>query len=495
MNIKINEVIKTDVVVIGGGAAGTRAAIEAYDNGVNVVLIVKGEFARTGSSFSPLRGWGMQAAFGDASSDDSPEEHLKEILDAGLGMCDVKLARILTKESPQRVADMEKYGIDFERKDGSFVRQVGCFSKKPRAIVALDIENIRSKFKNEIMKRDIKVLENTMAVDLLTSDKSCFGALCIKSNGNMICIKAKSTILATGGSSTIFKSNLNSPELTGDGQIMALNAGAELFNIEFIQFIYVAYPVKCPFVERVLEFYPGIYNAHNKLYLVDYLPEGLRYEKVLESRARHGPFSSRSLSKYFDIATYKEIMKGNQSEHGGIYIDLSMVSKEKIEKYSFVRDWFEWLLAQGIDDFHRLEISPCAHAFNGGIRINERAETIVEGLFAAGEVIGGPHGADRLGGNMISLTQVFGARAGRYAAIRAKRTSNISWDEEVLNRKCLSIKKLTEVKNGIKPVEVDEKIKKLMWNNVAICRTKNRLIYALEEFEKIEERDLPNIYI
>ena len=496
-SVSLNEIISTDVLVIGGGAAGIRAAIEANDNGADVLLVVKGKFAKTGSSFfSLVHGWGIQAVFKDTNLDDSTEKHLEEILEAGLGMCDVKLARILVEEAPQRVMDLKRYGIEFKKENGEFVQQVGCFSKKPRAIAASDMKNIRSTFRNEIIKRNIKVLENTMVFDLLTINNTCVGALCIKDNGDIIAIKAKSTILATGGASTIFKNNLNSPELTGDGQIMAINAGAELLNMEFIQFIYgIVYPKKLLFAERVLEFCPKIYNRHNELYLEGYLPDSLEYEEVLKDRAKHGPFSSRSISKYFDIATYKEIMKRNCSEHGGVYIDLSAISNnKKMEKYPFTKDWIRWLFSQGIDPNSQiLEIAPHAHAFNGGVRVNERAETKVKGLFAAGEIIGGPHGADRLGGNMMSLTQVFGARAGKYAAIRSKKIKEIPWNEESIKRKYSSITKLTKAKNGIKPDKIDEEIKRLMWENVAICRNEKGLSKCIEKLEEIGNKYISNI--
>jgi len=494
--INLNEIISTDVLVIGGGASGIRAAIEAHDNGVKVLLVVKGKFARTGSSFFFLvHGWGIQAVFKDTNLDDSIEEHLKEILEAGLGMCDVKLARILVEEAPQRVTDLEKYGINFKKENGKFVQQVGCFSRKPRAIAASDMKNIRSTFKNEVVKRNIKVLESTMVFDLLTVNNTCVGALCIRDNGDIIAIKAKATILATGGASTIFKNNLNSSELTGDGQIMAFNAGAELLNMEFIQFIYgIVYPKKLLFAERLLEFYPRIYNKQDKLYLEDYLPDNLRYEDVLKDRAKHGPFSSRSISRYFDIATYKEIIRGNCSERGGICIDLSTISHKEIEKYPFLKDWFEWLINQGVNpNSQALEIAPHAHAFNGGIRVNEEAETSVKGLFAAGEVIGGPHGADRLGGNMMSLTQVFGARVGKYATIRVKKVRNLPWNEEEARRKCSSVAKLIEIKDGIKPDKIDKKIKKLMWENVGICRNEEGLSKCIKKLEEIEDKYISNI--
>lgn len=482
-----NETIKVDVLIIGGGAAGLRAAIEASDNGADVLVIIKGRFVKTGSSFfSLVPGWGMQ--FVDpTNSNDSTQEHLEEILEAGLGMCDVKLAQILTREAAKRFADLERYGISFKKST-----TVGCFSKKPRGSGNANMGNIRSAFKNEVLKRSIKVLENTMVLDLLIINNTCVGALCIGGDGGIIAIKAGATILATGGASTVFKNNLNSFELTGDGQIMALNAGAELLNMEFIQFIYgIIYPKKLLFTERVLEFYPKVYNKYDKLYLKDYLPKNLGYKDILQNRAKDAPFSSRSISRYFDIATYKEIIKGNCSEHGGVYIDLKMISqqvKENLRKGGT----FKWLFNQGIDPTSQiLEIAPHAHAFNGGIRVNGEAETCVKGLFAAGEVIGGPHGADRLGGNMISLTQVFGARAGKYAAMKAGETKDIPWNEEEVKKKCFSIVNLTNSKNEMEIDRIDEEIKKLMWENVAICRTEEGLTYVIRKLEEIEDKYIP----
>jgi len=490
-----NEIFATDVLVIGGGAAGIRAAVEAKEKGVDVTLVVKGKFTWTGSSFFPLMdAWGMQAAI---FPDDSPEKHFEEILEAGSGMCDIKLARILAEEAPDRLLDLEKWGVKFRKKGGEFIREKGCFSRRARAVATENMENVRSVFQREVRKRGIKVLEDTMIADLLVQNGVCAGAVAIKENKEIIPIKAKSTIIATGGGSGIFKNSLTPSEITGDGQIMALEAGAELFNMEFVQFIYaILFPKQLIFRERAFRIHPKIYNGNGDFYLKKYLPPGITSDQILTERANHGPFTSRLLSRYFDITTYKEIMEGRSSTHGGVYFDLRNITREERQQYPMIDHWLRWLSGLNIDFSQTVfEIAPSAHALNGGIRVNEYAETNIEGLFAAGEVISGPHGADRLGGNMMTLTQVFGYRAGKYAAERAKKEGKIFFDKKEVDKKCERIRGLSEGNSSRSPYNAIDnvlgRIRKIMWENVAICRTKDSLSNALTQLESLE-KDAPS---
>ena len=173
MNSTALKKINTDILVIGGGTAGIRAAIEADEQGANVLIVVKGNFCESGSTFYPLSpGWGMQASFGYADADDSCNEHLKEILNAGLDMCDKKLAEIIAFEALKRLTDLEKYGIAFKKIDGNYIQVRGCFSARPRAFIAADTTNIVTAFKDEIKKRNIRVIETVSYTHLTLPTKA-----------------------------------------------------------------------------------------------------------------------------------------------------------------------------------------------------------------------------------------------------------------------------------------------------------------------------------
>lgn len=486
--------VTTDVLVIGGGAAGVRAAVEACDRGTDVLIVTKGQFTKTGSSFfSLVNAWGMQAVFRE---EDSPEDHLEEILEAASGVCDVRLAEILVREAPQRVLDLERWGVEFVKRNNEFDQRVGCFGKKARAVTVKDMDNVKFTFRNTVKKRNIRVLEDVMVTSLLVGEGECIGAIGIDNKGQILCICAKATILTTGGA-TVYKHHLNSLDICGDGQIIALEAGAQLVNMEFIQFIYgIAYPQKLVFTEKIFGFEPKLYNKEGELYMKRYLPENISYEAILRDRALYAPFSSRKLSRYFDIGTYEEIIRGKGSTHEAIYVDLRDVTDGQKHKDPAVKNWFEWLCRKGIDTQRQiLEIAPHAQALNGGIVVNEKAETCVPGLFAAGEVMGGPHGADRLGGNMMSLTQVFGARAGKYAANRAKKLHHTPFSEKQVELEREKMHLLVERKGQYGADKINEAIKELMWRHVAIVRKESGLFRVIENLNEIETGALPEIKV
>lgn len=488
----ISKRLKTDVLVVGAGAAGIRAAIAAHDEGSEVVLLERGKLTDTGSSFTPLAyGWGFRAAMNN-----SIEDHLDDILKAGLGLTDKKLAKILVEEAPARFRDLQRWGLNFKRSaKGDLIFVKGCFGKRSYGLIANRMKNIQCTFYQQIMKRDIKVLEKTRALKLKKLEGQGFLVLCLDSNLEFTAITTKTVVLASGGAAAIFSHNLNHSTLIGDGLTLGLDAGAEAINMEFIQFIYgVMSPVKTLISERIFCYMPEIYEDVNKRtsFIDDYIPENITPEEVFKERAMHGPFSTRGKSKYLDIGIFEKICKKQQNIRNskendakkGVLINLSPLTKNG--KAKMVLDW---LRKQGIDpENDDVIISPCAHAFNGGLHINEKAMTSVEGLFAAGEIIGGVHGADRLGGDMMATTQVFGERAGRYASQYAERAK--SDDASNLGKKLLEqIKEKFRINS--EPCKIDipsleDEIKDLMWKNVGITRKGKDLQNSLKKLQNLE---------
>lgn len=398
------DIIRTDVLVIGAGAAGIRACLAASRAGVNVTLLAKRPVAGSGSTFSPISGgWGIQALIGDECTEENLEDFYNDIMRVGLGICDPKLVRILVEESGTRLEDLISYGIRFRRDStGNYIRINGCFSEYKRAFITEDIQNIKQTFLSIIQRSSIKVVQG-YAIDLLVRDNVCHGVLAIVEGSKLVMINAHATVLACGGGAAIFKDHLVSNDELGDGYALSHRAGASLANMEFIQFMLgLKNRDKCPFLPLgELTAVPHTLldpDGHDLLEI--YIPDPEARCRAVEERQKHYPFSCRDSSYLVDIA---------------------VAESRKAGKSVF---WKEASLVE-----NPTEVVHLAHAFNGGVKINEMAESTVSGLFAAGEVAAGPHGADRIGGCMMTATQVFGKRAGGFAAAHAKRSKTLSFPD------------------------------------------------------------------
>jgi len=492
------KIIKTDVLVVGGGGAACRAAIEAYDSGAKTLMVLKRKLGSSGATtYKVAEMAGFNVPDDAADSEDNPEEYLKDILKAGLGMTDEKLARILVEGAEEAKNNLEDWGMFFEHKEnGKYVSVTGCFSTKSRMhIIKGHGGPIVNTLKKEIRKRNIKIIDTTILIDLLIKDGICIGAIGInEKTGKKIVIKAKATILATGGAGQLFKYNLNPHDITGDGHAMAYRAGAELINMEFMQAgLGIVRPVKNILNAWVWMTHPLLYNTKREFFLKHYLPVGLDERMVMDEKT-HYPFSSRDNSKYLEIAVNKEVKRNNGTENEVIYIDFIHVDEEKIKKletgntlkemWTTTRDW---LLKQGTDIRKEpLEVTIFGHALNGGLKIDEKTQTTIPGLFAAGEVAGGPHGADRLGGNMMLACQVFGKRAGEFAAEFAKETSGLKPDREWINRAFDRLR--MEGKEGrFIPKNMKAELAETMWKETLVVRNKEKLDNAAQGVKKIKE--------
>ena len=322
----------------------------------------------------------------------------------GLGMCDPKLVRILVEESGPRLEDLLSYGIRFKRdSQGDFVRTRGCFSDVKRAFVTEDLENIRRSFQSILRKSRVQTARGYLA-ELIVADGQCWGGWAIMGGGRVVRINAKATILANGGGAGIFQNHLAGEGEIGDGYALAYRAGAALDNLEFTQFMlglkenhgrqFLALPDLAK---------PGVLrDADGRDLLEIHIPDPRERVGAIDERPSHAPFSSRDVSSLVDIAVAKARRGGENVLWGGNVEDPGR---------------------------NQTEVVHFAHAFNGGVKINEMAESTIPGLFATGEVAAGPHGADRVGGCMMTATQVFGRRAGRSAAERAKRLKGVSFPE------------------------------------------------------------------
>jgi fumarate reductase (CoM/CoB) subunit A len=473
--VKNYEVIKTDVLIIGAGGAGARAAIEARRRGVNVTLIAKGGFP---SGSTPKAMGGYQAAY---MPQDSPEAHFRDTVVGGLYINNQGLVKIMAKEALQRLKDLEEFGTQFIKDESGNYRIIhAAGTSYPRNFVAVAGEFMRGLI-DEVRRLGVQIFPNMLAIELLKKGDSVTGALCFdRKNGSFYVFKAKSTILATGGLGNIYPLTSNPPDVVGDGYALAYRAGAELIDMEFIQWMTcVVYPPS-------LRGFPPPYDG--------WVAHGARFYNALGERFMKKYDRERLENTTRDvvcIAAYREIKAGKATPRGGLFMDLSGVPDQIVKAWEKVWKAYQ---AVGIDiTWQPIEWAPGVHHCMGGVRINERCESSIPGLYAAGEAAGGVHGANRLGGNALTETQVFGARAGAYAAERAKSLGEVDFYEEQVNRCIKMIDEIYERKDGISASALKSKIQKIMDDYVGVVKTGAFLERALSELRRIEIDELPKI--
>jgi len=493
----MHELVTSDVLVIGGGAAGLRAAVEASDAGARVVLVIKRGLGNSGATaYGVTEVAGFNVADGEVDPLDNPDVHYQDIREASLGMCDERLARILVEEAYPRMKDLEKWGVVFEKDNNKYLEIQGCFASRPRMhiIKGHGIPIVKA-LGREIRRREIKILENVMISNLFVEDGRCRGVIGEDKTGKFFVFNAKSVILATGGAGRLFRLNLNPEDITGDGYAMAYRAGAELINMEFMQAgVGTIYPTENLLNAWLWSLKPKLINKGGKELLSDYVPSHL-VEKCYLEKSEHFPFSSRGDSKYIEIAIHTEIKERRATDKGGILLDFTHVDDAFLkifsEKSNIGKMWSltqEWFINRGVDLTKQpLQVVVHAHAINGGLRINEEAQSTISGLYAAGELAGGPHGADRLGGNMMVACQVFGARAGRYAAKNAQRTKDKPINKKLINKEKHRILKVLQTEGSHSASELKRQIQQTMWQNVLVVKSRDSLEKCKHDLQRIRK--------
>jgi len=482
--------METDVLVIGMGGAGVRAAIAAADGGARVLLAGKCAFGVSGATFYPgTPGWGMQAVIHEGDTEDY---FLEEILDAGAGAADPELAKLLATRSTARFHELEDMGIRFERyEDGRYKGVIPCFGKRLRGSSTLGIAKIRRALWLQLMRRNVRILENTEFICLVKKDGAVVGAVGLDALDQPFYVRAKAVVLATGGGCGIYKYSLATPDETGDGYALALDAGAKLINMEFIQFIPgLTWPVKkLLFQEKNLVTCPKFTNGAGEDILAKYLPKGISEEACLTERAKHGPFTTADISFWLDLAMYEEAAAGRACESGGIHVAYDPKVLE--DKSWVITSWLEWMNSRGVRPVEEgFDMIPHAQCFNGGVYIDKNASSGVPGLFAAGETAGGAHGADRLGGAAIAATQVFGALAGERAAeycagCSAADVSGAGIGDQLHARFGEARGTLADIPKTM------EEIRDVMWRCGAIVRSAERCGEGLARLAELESAFSP----
>jgi fumarate reductase (CoM/CoB) subunit A len=469
------ETYQSDVLVIGSGGTGCRAAIEANKHNLDIIVVSKGLSFKSGCT--TLAEGGYNAAFAYIDREDSTQAHLDDTLRGGGYLNDPELARLLVEEAPQRLTELEGYGALFDRQESGELNQRPfggqtfrrtCFQGDRTG------HEMMTALKEEVIRRDIQTVEEVMITSLLQDEEGRVGGACgisLQTN-NFIIFCAKSTIIATGGSGWIYPVTSNAMQKTGDGYALAWNARADLIDMEQVQF----HPTGMLYPESrrgvlVTEAVRGeggmLINSEGDRFMTNYDPRGELATRDVVARA-----------------IYNEIMEGRGTPNGGVYLDVTHLHPELIEEK------LETMLLQFLDvglDIRKepMEVSPTAHHFMGGAHITPHCETNILNLYAAGEAAGGVHGANRLGGNALADTQVFGRRAGESAANNTSK-SKFNLDSSYLDVLEDRIQR-TFHDGDYYPFELKEKLQNIMWNNVAIIRREKGLKSAINVIDRLNK--------
>ena len=489
MNIGgVNKTIETDVLVIGGGGGGLRAAVAANAAGARVLVLSKGIVGKSGLTQTAVTGF--QAAFGYADARDNPEVHYGDSIRGGYGLADPDLARIFCDEAIAAVEDIETFGARFDREEnGNLIqRKLDSSQTYPRSIKKGDSLGtpIMQALRREMNKHKIPRMHEILVTRLLKDGDKVCGAIGLDfQKGEIIEFRAGAIVMATGGAGELFPCHSNTPDSTGDGFTLALNAGADLVDIEFL--LMLGHAVLHPATVRGVLFTfqylltkgaKPLFNSEGDSFLSNYDPEGS------DNPARH----------IYARAIYGEVRAGRGSPHGGAFFDPGSVSRETL--MASLPSQTKYLESFGVDITKPIEVGAAAHYVCGGIKINTQSQSTVPGLFAVGECSGGPHGAGRIGGNSLTEILVFGKRAGVEAAAFANiENTGLPESDEVSSEANRVISYLSQERTGERPNVIKARLQKLMNDYVGVVRNEEGLIDTITEFERIEKEDLPSMSI
>jgi succinate dehydrogenase / fumarate reductase, flavoprotein subunit len=509
-----------DVVVVGAGGSGLRAAIEARHAGKKTAIISKSLF---GKAHTVMAEGGCAAAMGNVNPNDNWMVHFRDTMRGGKFLNNWRMAELHAKEAPDRVYELEAWGALFDRtKDGKISQRNFGGHQYPRLahvgdrtglemirtlqqrVVALQQEDARTHGDPEAM---IKVFAETTITELVKDGERIAGAFgYIRESGRFVLFDAPTVILATGGIGKTFKYSSNSWEYTGDGHALALLAGATLLNMEFVQFhpTHMVWPISVRGL-LVTESVRGdggvLRNSEGKRYMFNYVPDVFRaqYAETEEEADRWytDPDHNRRPPELLPRdevarANNAEVKAGRGSPHGGVFLDIASrrSAEEILRRLPSMYHQFKELADVDITK-EPMEVGPAQHYVMGGVEVDpDTGESIVPGLFAAGEVSGGMHGSNRLGGNSLSDLLVFGRRAGMGAveylnSLGDDRPRASDADLEAARAEAIAP---LERSGGENPYTVHSEVQQTMSDLVGIIRKEDEIKAALAELEKLRAR-------
>jgi succinate dehydrogenase / fumarate reductase, flavoprotein subunit len=473
------EVHEHDVLIIGAGGAGLRAAIEALAQGVRVGIVCK---SLLGKAHTVMAEGGIAAAMGNVDTSDDWRTHFCDTMRGGKFLNNWRMAQIHAQEAPERVHELERWGALFDRTENGDIlqRAFGGHTFKRLCHVGdrTGLEMIRT-LQDRGVHLGIDVYMECTVTRLLKDGNRVSGAFGYwREQGRFVVFKAKSVIICTGGIGKAWKITSNSWEYTGDGMALAYDVGADLMDMEFVQF-HPTGMVWPPGVQGIL------------------VTEAVRGEGGVLRNRNGERFMERYDPKRLDLSTrdvvarsiYTEVREGRGTEHGGAFLDISHKPAEYVKR-KLPSMYYQFLELADVDITKGpMEVGPTCHYMMGGIRVDaETAQASVEGLFAAGEAAVGLHGANRLGGNSLSDLLVFGRRAGLAAAEYAKGREMPEIDSSEVEEAVQKMLAPFERLEGESPYTIHGDLQNTMQNLVGIFRNEGDLQRALSEIETLKER-------
>jgi succinate dehydrogenase / fumarate reductase, flavoprotein subunit len=499
-----------DVLVIGAGGAGLRAAIEASAAGVSVGLVCK---SLLGKAHTVMAEGGMAAAMANVDERDNWRVHFSDTMRGGQYLNNWKMAELHAKEAPERVRELEAWGAVFDRtKDGRILQRNFGGHRYPRLAHVGDrtgLEMIRT-LQDHGIHQGIEVYMECTVITLLKDGARVVGALGYdRERGRFRVFKAKSVVLATGGIGRAYKISSNSWEYTGDGHSLAYHAGADLMDMEFVQF-HPTGMVFPPSVRGILvtEGVRGeggvLKNSEGRRFMFEDIPEnykdqtadtpeeGWRYTQGDKTARRPPELLTRD---HVARCIVREIKAGRGTPNGGVYLDIAWI-KEKIpnapehikKKLPSMYHQFKQLADIDITEVP-MEVGPTTHYVMGGIRVDAETQmSNVPGLFAAGECAAGLHGANRLGGNSLSDLLVFGKRAGEFAAKFARENGGGKINDKQIEEESRKAINPFARTGGENPYQIQYDLQEMMQDLVGIVRREDEMLRALEGIKKLKQR-------
>jgi succinate dehydrogenase / fumarate reductase flavoprotein subunit len=494
-----------DVVVIGAGGAGLRAAIEAFDQGARTALVCK---SLLGKAHTVMAEGGIAAAMGNVYPDDNWRVHYRDTMRGGKMLNSWRMAQLHAQEAPDRVFELEEWGALFDRTpDGRILqRDFGGhrFARLAHVGDRTGLEMIRT-LQHRAVSLGIDVFMECTVMRLLTDGGRVAGAVAYwRDSGRLVVFRARAMVIATGGVGKAWKVTSNSWEYTGDGQALALWAGADLVDMEFQQF-HPTGMVWPPSVRGILvtEGVRGdggvLRNSEGKRFMFDYIPEMFRAETADTEEEADRWYDDKTVRRTPDLlprdevarAINAEVKAGRGSPHGGVFLDIASRRDPEYIKRRLPSMYHQFKELADVDITKEpMEVGPTCHYAMGGVRVDADTQAgTVPGLFAAGEAAGGMHGANRLGGNSLSDLLVFGLRAGRYAAEYAKGLPELpAVDERQVDAVAREALLPFERSEGENPYTLQQDLQDCMQDLVGIIRTEGELKSALERIASLRER-------
>jgi len=504
------ETRECDVLVVGAGGAGLRAAIAASEYGAKVALVSK---SLLGKAHTVMAECGVAAALGNVDDRDNWKIHFRDTIRGSKNLANWEMAKIHAEKAPDRVRELERWGAVFDRTEEGKISQRNFGGHRyPRLAHVGDrtgLEIIRTLQDHTVHMENIEIFMECTVSDILKSDNRAVGALAYyRSSGKLVVFEAGSVILATGGIGKAYRVTSNSWEYTGDGHALAYLAGADLIDMEFVQFhpTGMVWPpsVKGTLVTEGVRGDGGILvNSEGERFMFNYIPdvfaaETAKSEEEANSwlKGEEGAMRPPELLTRDVVARaiMTEVKEGRGSPHGGAFLDIaSRQSPDYIRrKLPSMYHQFKELATLDITQ-EPMEVGPTTHYMMGGIKVEANtAASTVPGLYAAGEAAAGMHGANRLGGNSLSDLLVFGKIAGQCAANFAQENSKVSPHGEEIEK---SIENTLEpFEDGDEnPYQIHQELQEIMESHAGIVRTGEELEKGIRKLEELEKR-LPKMH-